>query len=120
MNKLALLIFVLTQAGCSNYSTNVISLMADKKFEKYEVLKVRGYIHIEYDDMNLYHEKNADEHIDVAFDKNMTFDKPLREGKYTCVDVTGRFRQYSEGYIYVGNANSKHGIIVATDIRRCK
>lgn len=120
MNKLTLLMFFLVQTGCSSYLTNVRILMGDKEFEKYEVVNVRGYIYIEYGDINLYPDKNGGEHIDVAFDKNMTFDKPLKESKYICVDLTGKFRQYLEGYIGVSNANSKHGIVVATDIKRCK
>ncbi len=120
MNNLMLMILILLLTGCMNYSTNVVKLMGNTTFEEDETVNVRGYIYIEYGDINLYYDKKGGDHIDVAFDNDMTFDKPLKESKYICVDLTGKFRQYSEGYIGVSNANSKHGIVVVTDIKRCK
>ena len=120
MNKLMLAAMILIFSGCANYSTNVNNLMGGKKFEKDESVNIRGYIYIDYGDINLYHEKSGIEHIDVAFDKDMTFDKPLREEKYICVDLVGEYTQYQKGSIRIGNATSNHGVIVATDIKRCK
>lgn len=120
MNKSLFIALVFTLMGCVNYSTNVNILMGDKRFQKYETIKVRGYIRIDYRDINLYHEKKSNDHIDVVFDKNMTFDKPLREERYICVDLTGEYSPYEKGSIRVGNATSKYGVIIAKDMRRCK
>jgi hypothetical protein len=121
MNKLILIIIlILIQSSCANKSVNVNKLFIKNKFTEYEVIKLTGYLFILNEDINLYHNKNSDDYIDIIFNKNMIFDKPFKENNYICVDLQGKYIKYNTDPLWIGNADGKYGIINVSEITRCK